>query len=113
MTPTPNSEIKLSELNVLIAEQRGVQVDELYTFVSGAPKAGEPVVNAPTDSVPSEEPIAAPATDGVLSDTDLAKSLRSQADAMYKEAARMRREADDLDPPKKKTTSKVKAEAEV
>jgi len=112
MTPTPVSEIPLSDLNVLIAEQRGVQVDELYTFVSGAPKAGEPVGDTPTDSVPSQEPVAAPAsTDGALSDEDLAKSLRSQADAMFKEAQRLRKEAEELVPTKKKTSSKEEAEA--
>jgi len=112
MTPTPTQEIALSELNVLIAEQKNVAVDELYTFVSGAPKAGETVAETVVpETTPSEEPIAAPATDGVLSDSDLARSYRSQADAMYKEAARLRREADELDPPKKKTTTKAKAEA--
>jgi hypothetical protein len=30
---------------------------------------------------------------------------------MYKEAARLRREADDIDPPQKKTATKVKEEA--
>lgn len=63
------------------------------------------------DTLPSDEPVAAPSTNSALSDGDLAKSLRSQADSMYKEAARMRREADDLDPPKKKTSSKAEAEA--
>jgi hypothetical protein len=46
----------------------------------------------------------------VLSDKDIAKSYRSQADAMYKEAARLRREADELDPPAKKAV-KTKEEA--
>ena len=100
------STIKLSELNALIAEQRNMAVDELYTLVSGAPKAGETVTEVP-ETTPSEEPIQA-ANDGVLSDEDLAKSYRSQADAMYKEAARLRREADELDPLKKKTSSKTK-----
>ena len=118
MTPLPTSEIVLSDLNAMIAEQRGVAVDDLYTFVSGAPKKGDEVETVATaeempatETLPSEEPVEAPSTNGVLTDTDLAKSLRSQADAMYKEAARMRREADELDPPKKKT-SKAKAEAE-
>jgi hypothetical protein len=31
--------------------------------------------------------------------------MRSRADALYKEAARLRKEADELDPPKKKTKS--------
>jgi len=46
---------------------------------------------------------------GVLSDRDLAKSYRSQADAMYKEAARLRKQADEIDPPAKKT-AKIKEE---
>jgi hypothetical protein len=112
MTPTPVNAIPLADLNVLIAEQRGVQVDELYTFVSGAPKAGQPVTNAPTDSVPSQEPVAAPtSTNAALSDEDLAKSLRSQADAMFKEAQRLRKEAEELVPSKKKTSSQEKVEA--
>jgi len=114
MTPTPTQEVVLSELNALIAEQKNVAVDELYTFVSGAPKAGEEVKDA-VSVTETPEPAAAAAApvanDGILSDGDLAKSYRSQADAMYKEAARLRREADDLDPPaKKKTTTKAKVE---
>ena len=84
-----------------------------YWKVSGAPtKEQAEAQTTVSETTPSEEPVAAPATDGVLSDTDLAKSYRSQADAMYKEAVRLRREADELDPPKKKTSSKAKAEAE-
>ena len=111
MTPTPVTAIKLSELNALIAEQRGMPVDELYTLVSGAPRAGEEVTEAatPVEAAPAPSQAAA---DGVLSDGDLAKSYRSQADAMYKEAARLRREADELDPPKKKTISKAKEKTE-
>ena len=111
MTPTPLSEIVLSELNVLIAEQKNMTVDQLYTLVSGAPKESQTIEQTVSETAPSEEPVAT-STDGVLSDSDLAKSYRSQADAMYKEAARLRREADELDPPKKKTSSKTKAEAE-
>lgn len=103
MTPTPTDQILLSELNTLIAEQKGMTVDSLYTLVSGAPK-----------DAPAEQSAAATETknEGVLSDSDLAKSYRSQADAMYKEAARLRREADELDPPKKKTTAKTTSEVE-
>jgi hypothetical protein len=56
------------------------------------------------------EPLKAP-ENAVLSDKDIAKSYRSQADAMYKEAAKLRKEADDLDPPQKKT-AKVKESAD-
>ena len=113
MTPTPVTAIALDELNALIAEQKNTTVDDLYTFVSGAPKASgdtaETVATA-TETVQPVEQTTQPANDGVLSDKDLAKSYRSQADGLYKEAARLRREADDLDPPAKKTTAKAKKE---
>ena len=98
MTPTPTSEVPLDQLNVLIAEQKNVAVDELYTFVKGAPKKED------LPKVQSAEKPVVPQTNEPLSDLDLAKSYRSQADAMYKEAARLRKQADELDPPKKKTT---------
>ena len=109
MTPTPVNEIKLSELNVLIAEQRNVSVDELYTFVSGAPKAGQQAaeVPAPAPNMAAMDE-AIPTNDGVLSDEDLARSYRSQADAMYKEAKRLREEAEKL-APTKKASKKVEA----
>ena len=109
MTPTPVNEIKLSELNVLIAEQRNVSVDELYTFVSGAPKAGQQATEVPAppaNMAAMDEAI--PSNDGVLSDDDLARSYRSQADAMYKEAKRLREEAEKL-APTKKASKKVEA----
>ena len=37
------------------------------------------------------------------------KKYRSDADGMYKEAARLRKQADELDPPAKKAASKVKS----
>ena len=112
MTPTPTDNISLSELNVLIAEQKNCSIDDLYTFVSGAPKQTNKVSN---NEIKAEEPtplvdpdIPAPlraqaSNTEALSDKDIAKSYRSQADAMYKEAARLRKEADALDPPAKKT----------
>lgn len=87
MTPTAASALQLSELNTLIAEQRGVPVDELHKFVSGAPDAAAKVAESPAQpAAPAPE---AP-TDGVLSDEDLAKSYRSQADRLSKEAAQLR-----------------------
>lgn len=104
MTPTINSEVPLDQLNVLIAEQRNCAVDDLCTFVKGGS----------TESSKTEKPAETPAPTvaqasetAVLSDQDIAKSYRSQADAMYKEAARLRKEADALDPPKKKASTKA------
>jgi hypothetical protein len=112
MTPSPVDQIPLDQLNLLIAEQKNCAVDDLYTFVAGAPKNSntkpqtiaeakniEPIVDP---DVPA--PLRAQASNTeALSDKDIAKSYRSQADSMYKEAARLRREADQLDPPVKKT----------
>ena len=111
MTPGPQSEIELSQLNVLIAEQRNCTIDELINFVKGGPTGFEPTVNLGSTSVSASAPAPTPAAEnaGVLTDTDLAKTYRSQADAMYKEAARMRKEADSIDPPKKKSINPTDA----
>lgn len=114
MTPSPVDEIPLDQLNSLIADQKNCTIDDLYTFVKGAPKKSAAQDTAVTDSV-DLEPTADPDIPNnlkteinnteALSDKDLAKSYRSQADSMYKEAARLRREADQLDPPVKKSKS--------
>lgn len=103
MTPTLSDAIPLDELNLIIAQQKNVAVDDLCTLVTGfKEKSDIPKVEIPTDV--QNETIT---ENVVLSDKDLAKSYRSQADAMYKEAARLRRQADDLDPVQKKTASKT------
>jgi hypothetical protein len=102
MTPTTSSEIQLDQLNVLIAEQKNCAIDELCNFVSGG------TLSDTKESTPTVEDANATKVEATvpetLDDKDLAKNLRSQADAMYKEAARLRREADELDPPAKKAT---------
>lgn len=114
MTPSTKAEIPLSQLNVLIAEQKNCSIDDLCTFVQGASAnvrdekvketKNEPVQSSKPDPVknPGNQP---------LTDQDLARSYRSQADAMYKEAARLRKQADELDPPKKKIKSTETADA--
>ena len=110
MTPGPQSEIELSQLNVLIAEQRNCTIDDLCSFVKGGPGYPGPTANLGSTSVSAPAPTPAAAESvGVLTDQDLAKSYRSQADAMYKEAARIRKEADSLDPPKKKSINPTDA----
>jgi len=108
MTPTASSEVSLAQLNVLIAEQKNCTIDELCTFVKGGPN--DPNVVDKKKSTPVKEQVESrpqAAENAVLTDSDLARSYRSQADAMYKEAARLRKQADELDPPKKKTTTKT------
>jgi hypothetical protein len=122
MTPTTVDVIDLHQLNVLIAEQKNCAVDDLYTFVSGAPKANQTEVediakvqdlgrDVGEPNIPAVQPLKAGPNE-VLDDKSIARSYRSQADAMYKEAARLRREADELDPPQKKVAVKVKETAD-
>ena len=113
MTPQINATVPLDQLNVLIAEQKGIPVDELASLVGGAPKNKETTttkVDSPVEQA-VVEPIKA-ADNQVLTDKDIAKNYRSQADAMYKEAARLRKQADELDPPVKKT-AKAKESVDV
>ena len=108
MTPTNNAKILLSELNQIIAEQRGIAVDELHiapgsneTAVERAPAKAKPaddVARTTSTSVSGEEAVASVA----LTPEDQAKEFRSQADKLSKQAAEMRRKAEELVPTKKK-----------
>lgn len=109
MTPTTNDSILLSELNILIAEQKNCAVDDLYTFVSGAPAKEKTEETKPLIDPDVPAPVRSQAAQNeALSDKDLARSFRSQADSLYKEAARLRKQADELDPPQKKNTKTTK-----
>jgi len=113
MTPNTSDEIVLSQLNVLIAEQKNCAVDDLYTFVSGAAKVQDAVTvkDLGEPSVPEYQDPVAPAASAndVLSDADIAKNYRSQADALFKEASALRKQAEELDPKPKRATAKKAA----
>lgn len=113
MTSAPQQQVPLNELNKLIAEQRGVSIDDLAITESGhpttKPKAKEDFTKTTSASVNGEvEEISTPAITDVLDDKSLAKNYRSQADAMFKEAQQLRKQADELDPPATKKTSSKK-----
>jgi hypothetical protein len=99
MTPTTQSRISLDELNQLIAEQKGVSVEDL-AITDGSKPNKKPAVKQEPPVVEVEE---APAE---LS----ASELRSKADALFKQAQQLRKQADEMDPPKSKI-KKVSAEA--
>lgn len=90
MTPDNKTVIGLDELNKVIAEQKGVTVEDLALTETEKP-AEAPAAPAPT---------AEPASD-VLTDEDLAKQYRSQADALFKEAKKLREQAEELSPTKR------------
>lgn len=91
MTPTHKKEtfVRLDELNRIIAEQKGVSIEELAVAPDSESKKSEKNQTA-------------------MSDSKLAQSYRNQADMLYKEVVELRRRADELAPPATKTTTKAK-----
>ena len=112
MTPDNKSQIQLDELNILIADQKGLTLEQL-AITEGEMIVVEP--NAPAtqnkwDKAREDRATAKAAKDKAetVADRNLSPAeMRSRADALYKEAARLRKEADAVDPPKKK----IKVEA--
>jgi hypothetical protein len=98
MTPTPQSSIQLDELNQLIADQKGISIDEL-AITDG--------VNPNKKSAPSKTETVEEADSGDLTPAQ----MRSKADALFKQAQILRKQADAIDPPKSKV-KKVSVEAE-
>jgi hypothetical protein len=103
MTPTPGVTVVLSELNQIIAEQRGIPVDGL-SIKSSDSSGARPDAPAQKTTTPAATPVAETAEiKPVMGDTpeEQAKFYRSQADKLAKEAAAMRRKAEELAPTKK------------
>jgi hypothetical protein len=82
----------------MIAEQRGVGIEDLATLDMPKEETAGSVNEIPS----TETATAETKSDGVLSDDQLAAQYRSQADAMFKEAKRLREQAEELVPTKKK-----------
>ena len=104
MTPDNKTVIDLSELNQLIAQQKGVSVEDLATLGENTPTKKEAPMTVQEDAVDV-------VTEDVITDEQLAAQYRSQADAMFKEAKRLREEAEVLSPTKKKTKAKSEESA--
>lgn len=102
MVPNINSSVPLDELNKMIAEQQGIALEDLAVGGSTGP-APAPVADPAADYV-AEAPVES--TTDVLDDAALAASYRSQADALFKEAKKLREQAEELAPTKKRTTAK-------
>lgn len=96
MTPNNQTMLPLNELNQMIADQKGVTIEELAVSDGKAKVEKVKATVAPV--------VEAAAVD--LTPTE----LRSKADALFKQAQQLRKQADDQDPPKKKT-AKEKAAA--
>ena len=112
MTPNNNASINLAELNNIIAQQKGVTVADLA--LGGAKPAVQDtgVTNAAdayTTSNMSAMDEVVTTDEGIITDEMLAAKYRSDADRLSKEAASLRRQAEELVPTKK--ASKKTAES--
>lgn len=99
MTPASNATILLSELNVIIAEQKGVTIDALAINdgVNPNPKTKtKTTLDDPTKTTSAN-------VESSSEDEDLSPAqMRSKADALFKQAQVLRKQADTIDPPKSK-----------
>ena len=112
MTPTTSDTVSLDELNLMIAEQKGVALDDL-SIKSDMPhvkKQGAEEIKLEEIQIPNKTEETVQIYETKPKEDLTARDYRSQADKLYKEAARLRKMADDLDPPKKKISSAKKNE---
>lgn len=111
MLPVPGTAILLSELNQMIAEQRGIAIDGLC-IKPGSNDRVEVKEVASARELPAETADVSKTTSASVNETAPepttfdspeaeAKHYRSQADALSKKAAEMRRKAEELVPTKK------------
>jgi ribosomal protein L24 len=102
MTPDTRSVVGLDQLNELIAQQRGIAIEDLAVKPTNQPAA----TKTQKDTVAEPEiDISINNAHVVLTDEERATQLRGQADKLYKEAKRLRDEAEGLAPTKKKAKS--------
>jgi hypothetical protein len=111
MTPTKNDTVLLSELNQIIAEQKGVTVDQLAITDGVNPNPPTRAKNDPTRTTSSsinEDEQVLPKSQIEVPVEDLSPAqMRSRADKLFKEAQILRKKADEVDPPKSKKKSLV------
>lgn len=111
VTPDSQTQIPLDELNKIIAAQKGVSVEDLAVNDGtekpsrSKVKADEVTISDGTTQAPA--PVATPRV-AVQETLEMSPAeMRSRADALYKEAAALRKAADAQDPPKSKKTAVV------
>lgn len=102
VTPDSQTQVPLNELNEIIAKQKGVDLEDL------AVSDGSPKKPKTTKKVEVSESASKPTNTFEMTPAE----MRSRADALYKEAARLRKEADAMDPPKSKKKQSAAVEAE-
>ena len=97
MTPNRHTVVPLDQLNQIIAQQRGVSVADLAIK---NPNSTTETKNQPVQNV-VEQKVEPVVETPPMSQEELAAKMRSQADAMFKEAKKLREMAEELSPTKK------------
>lgn len=104
VTPDSKTSIPLNELNELIAKQKGVSVEDLAVTDGSQKKVSSK--ESVTENIPAVD-TSPKINDGGFELT--ASEMRSRADALFKQAQQLRKQADEIDPPKKKSTKAKEA----
>jgi hypothetical protein len=106
MTPDPHTNISLDQLNQMIADQKGIALEDLAVN-DGTTKTQEAQKKKKSEKANSKKDTP------VAEEFELSPAeLRSRADALFKQAQLLRKQADDLDPPKAKKAKTEKVIAE-
>ena len=105
MTPDTSATIPLNQLNEVIAQQKGVALEDL-AIKSKVKRDNKAVEETASTNIVEDVTMT---NEEVLTDDQLAAQYRSQADRLYKEAKALRAQAEELVPTKKKT-AKSKSE---
>ena len=103
ITQNSQSSIPLDELNVVIAEQKGVSLEELAVSEEGKPKDKKEKAAKEEIVVPE---VVEPVSTKALTPTE----MRSKADKLFKEAQALRKQADAIDPTKSIKLQSVEAD---
>ena len=99
ITPDTKSSVPLDELNNIIAQQKGIRLEDL-AIKDGSNTVVPTLADKKTEEATVSESV-------VVDSVSLTPGeMRSRADALYKEAAKLRKAADELDPPKSKKAAK-------
>lgn len=104
VTPDSKTSIPLNELNELIAKQKGVSVEDLAVTDGSQKKVSSK--ESVMENIPAVD-TSPKINDGGFELT--ASEMRSRADALFKQAQQLRKQADEIDPPKKKSTKAKEA----
>jgi hypothetical protein len=116
MTPNTQASIPLDKLNQMIADQKGVSVEDLAVSDESSKKekkttkpVKEEIIVPEQIIIPdTKKSVEVESADDISDPVIIAKQYRAKADKLAKDAANFRRMADAIDPPRVKAPAKSK-----